>query len=226
MTTRLVCLDMAGTTVSDDGAVERAFTSALATLGVGAGSADYEAALTVVRETMGRSKIEVFRLIFGDEETAVEANTAFESAYARLVDEGAVQALPGAEETMIRLRELGIGICLTTGFAPATRDRLIDRMGWRGLVDLALAPADVERGRPFPDMIWAAANRLAVTDLADVAVVGDTPSDMASGIAAGAGLVVGVLTGASNADQLRDAGATDVIPAVSGILGLVGLGVR
>jgi phosphoglycolate phosphatase len=221
---RLVCLDMAGTTVSDNGAVERAFTTAVETLDIG--SADYEPALSVVRQTMGRSKIDVFRLIFGNEKEALAANQAFERAYAELIDAGLITALPGAEETMIRLRETGVRICLTTGFAPVTRDRLIDRLGWHGLVDLALAPADVERGRPFPDMIWAAAARLGVHDLADVAVVGDTPSDMASGIAAGAGLVVGVLTGASNADQLRDSGATDVVPSVGGVLDLVGLGVR
>jgi phosphoglycolate phosphatase len=221
---RLVCLDMAGTTVSDNGAVERAFTSAVETMDIG--STDYEPALSVVRQTMGRSKIDVFRLIFGNEKEALAANQAFERAYGELIDAGLITALPGAEETMIRLRESGIRICLTTGFAPITRDRLIDRLGWHGLIDLALAPADVERGRPFPDMIWAAVARLDVDDLADVAVVGDTPSDMASGTAAGAGLVVGVLTGASTADELRDAGATDVVPSVDGVLNLVGLGVR
>jgi hypothetical protein len=39
-------------------------------------------------------------------------------------------------------------------------------------------------------------------------------------------MVVGVLTGASTADQLRDAGATDVIPSVDRVLDLIGLGVR
>ena len=68
MVIRLACLDMAGTTVSDDGAVEQAFTAAIATMGIDTGSGDYEPALTVVRETMGRSKIEVFRLIFGEGE--------------------------------------------------------------------------------------------------------------------------------------------------------------
>jgi phosphoglycolate phosphatase len=219
---RLACLDMAGTTVSDDGAVEQAFTAAIATMGIDTGSGDYEPALTVVRETMGRSKIEVFRLIFGDENAANAANLAFEKAYGELIDSGAISPLPGAEKTILALREDGIRICLTTGFAPATRDKLIDQMGWGGLIDLALAPADVERGRPFPDMILAAASRLDVYDLADVAVVGDTPSDMASGQAAGARLVIGVLTGQSAPEELRASGATDVVPFVGDILEVVG----
>jgi phosphonatase-like hydrolase len=223
---RLVCLDMAGTTVSDDGAVELAFTKAVELMGLDVGGTDYASALSVVRDTMGQSKIEVFRLIFDDEQLAMTANNAFERAYSDAIDGGSITALPGAQETMVALRGQGVRICLTTGFAPVTRDLLIDHLQWRELIDLALAPADVPRGRPHPDMIWAAASRLEVDDLDEVAVVGDTPSDMAAGIAAGAGLVVGVLTGASTVDQLLDAGATDVVPSVAGILALVGAGVR
>ena len=162
---RLVCLDLAGTTVSDDGAVERAFMSAVATSGIEVGSEDDDIALAVFRQTRGRSKIEVFRLIFGNENDAVTANRAFEQAYAEHVDAGSVRALPGAEETIVRLRDAGIRICLTTGFAPVTRDKLMDRLDWDRLVELALTPEDVGRGRPYPDMILAAARQLDIDDL-------------------------------------------------------------
>ena len=56
----LACLDMAGTTVRDDGAVDAAFTSALAAVGVTPGSRFYEEAEVVVHETMGWSKADVF----------------------------------------------------------------------------------------------------------------------------------------------------------------------
>jgi phosphoglycolate phosphatase-like HAD superfamily hydrolase len=45
-------------------------------------------------------------------------------------------------------------------------------------------------------MILAAMVRLGVDDPAAVAVVGDTVSDLESGTAAGAGAVIGVLSGA------------------------------
>ena len=68
---RLAVLDMAGTTVRDDGAVERAFVDAVSVqLGDRAAQA-----LEYVRATMGQSKIVVFRALFdGDEEAAQVAN--------------------------------------------------------------------------------------------------------------------------------------------------------
>jgi phosphoglycolate phosphatase len=226
MVFKLACLDMAGTTVSDDGAVERAFTQALADMGIALDNPEYQPALSIVKETMGQSKIEVFRLIFGDEDKAVAANLGFEAAYSEQVAAGFVEALPGAEKTLIRLRDAGVALCLTTGFAPVTRDLLIEHLGWADLIDLALTPADVGRGRPFPDMIWAAASRLGVDEIGDVVVAGDTPSDMAAGIASGAGRGVGVQTRGLTADDLRDAGASDVVAGIEDLLEVVGLTAR
>ncbi|WP_051049557.1 phosphonatase-like hydrolase [Nocardiopsis ganjiahuensis] len=209
--TELVVLDMAGTTVADDGLVERAFRAALP---------DFtEADLAHVRDTMGESKITVFRhLTGGREERAQKANAAFEAAYAGLVDEGRCAPLPGAEEALRRLREDGRAIALTTGFARDTQDRIITALGWRRLVDLTLCPADVGgRGRPHPDMVLAAALRAQVSSVAAVAVAGDTASDVRTGRNAGAGTVVGVLTGAHDAATLEAAGATHVLGSVAAL---------
>ena len=124
-------------------------------------------------------------------------------------------ALPGAVETLTSLRENGIKMCLTTGFASTTRDALLASLGWKPLVDLALSPADAGRGRPWPDMIHLAARILAVTDPAAIAVAGDTPSDIASGRAAGASVVAGVLTGNATRDELAAAGATRVLATIT-----------
>src|SRR5690606_24434909 len=82
----LVVLDMAGTTVADGGLVEQAFSAAAERLGVKPGSGEHERQLSYVRATMGESKISVFRHLFGEEEKAQYANTAFEEAYGALVD--------------------------------------------------------------------------------------------------------------------------------------------
>lgn len=220
----LACLDMAGTTVSDGGVVERAFTVAANAVGIMPGSAPFAKAMTVVRETMGQAKIEVFRLILGDEDTAQRANTAFESAYADLLASGAVQPLPGAVDVLGALRDAGLKVCLTTGFAPATRDALLAHLGWKPLVDLVLSPVDAGRGRPWPDMIQLAARTLEVSDPAAVAVVGDTPSDVQAGVAAGASVVAGVLTGTGTRDELESAGATHVLTTIAELPGVLGLG--
>ncbi|MBB1243589.1 HAD hydrolase-like protein [Streptomyces durbertensis] len=206
---------MAGTTVADDGLVEAAFRAALP---------DHTPdQLAYVRATMGESKIKVFRhLLAGDEPRAQHANTAFEHAYADLVDQGACTEVPGARETIKRLRADGRAVVLTTGFARATQDRLLHALGWEDLADLTLCPADAGRGRPHPDLPLTALLRTrAAADVRQLAVCGDTVSDVRSGLAAGAGLVAGVLTGAHTEPDLRAAGAHHVLPSVTGLPALL-----
>ncbi|HEY2506176.1 MAG TPA: HAD-IA family hydrolase [Streptosporangiaceae bacterium] len=219
----VACLDMAGTTVADDGSVMAAFTAAVAEFGLVPGASGYEDVMTYVRDTMGQSKIEVFRYILGSEERASRGNQVFEQRYADSLQAGLVKPLPGATETITALRAAGVKVCLTTGFSAATRDALLDALGWRPLIDLALSPADAGRGRPWPDMPLTALLHLGGGAVSELAVVGDTPSDIESGLRAGAGLVAGVTTGASSAEDLAAAGAPHVLDSVTGVLQLVGL---
>jgi phosphoglycolate phosphatase len=220
----IACLDMAGTTVRDDGTVLAAFTAAVGQHGLVSGTPRYERAMRIVHDTMGTSKIEVFRQILGDEDAAAKANQAFEEHYASAVRAGEVAALPGAEETIARLRAAGIRVCLLTGFAPATRDAIIDALGWRDAVDLALSPADAGRGRPWPDLPLTALLRLGGEAVDQLAVVGDTPSDVESGLRAGAGVVAGVLTGRATRDELEGAGAPLVLASVADLPAHLGTG--
>jgi len=220
----VACLDMAGTTVADDGSVMSAFTAAIDQLGLAPGPPGYDRAAEIVRVTMGQSKIEVFRRILGDEASAAAANTAFEEHYARIVAAGGVAPLPGAVHALSALREAGIKICLATGFSPVTRDAVLDALGWRPLVDLALSPADAGRGRPWPDLPLTALLRLGGGAVSELAVAGDTASDVESGLRAGAGLVAGVLTGSASWAELDKAGAPHVLDSIAGLLPLLGRG--
>ncbi len=218
---RLAALDMAGTTVADEGAVEEAFQSALDAVGLVAGDLTEDPG-AYIRRTMGQSKIAVFtELLGGDRHRAGRANTAFESAFDQAVDRGEVTALPGAEDTFAALRDAGVRICLTTGFSPATRDRIVDALDWAGRIDLALSPADAGRGRPWPDMILTAVLRLRIDDVAEVAVAGDTASDLVAGTRSGASVVAGVLTGAHTAEELGDAPHTHLLGSIAELPGVV-----
>ena len=212
----VACIDMAGTTVRDDGTVMEAFTAALTELHLPAEA--YDRAMTAVRSTMGQSKIEVFRRILGDEASARKANEAFEDHYAAAVRGGAIASLPGAEDTLMRLRDAGIRVCLATGFSPATRDAIIDELAWGGLIDLALSPADAGRGRPWPDLPLTALLKLRGGAVSELAVAGDTTSDIESGLRAGAAIVAGVLTGAGSRADLERAGAPLILDTIAGIL--------
>src|SRR5258708_16471991 len=121
--------------------------AAMEQAGLAPGSDGYNGAAEIVQATMGQSKIEVFRRILGDE-AAAAANNAFEEHYVRIVGAGRVAPLPGAAQTLTALRDAGIKICLATGFSPATRDAVLDRLGWHASIDLALSPADAGAAGP------------------------------------------------------------------------------
>jgi phosphonatase-like hydrolase len=218
---RLVAMDMAGTTVADDGAVEEAFQAALDAVGLTAGDLDGDPN-SYIRRTMGQSKIAVFtELLGGDHHLAERANRAFEAGFDGSVDRGEVTAMPGAADAFAALRVAGVRTCLTTGFSPATRDRILTALGWEGAVDLALSPADAGRGRPWPDMILTAVLRLRVDDVAEVAVVGDTTSDLVAGSRSGASRVIGVLTGAHTRSELARAPHTHLVDSVADLPALL-----
>ncbi|WP_264014775.1 phosphonatase-like hydrolase [[Mycobacterium] manitobense] len=219
-TPALAVLDMAGTTVADDGLVIRAFDEAATEVGVPVDGADREYARRYVLDTMGQSKIEVFRALFGAEERAQQANAAFEKTYEHYVD-GGVQPITGAAEAISQLRSAGVKVALTTGFSPGTQHRILTALGWEDIADLTIAPGDGVRGRPHPDLVLTALMRAGVDDVAHVAVAGDTASDILSGRRAGAGLVAGVLTGAHDEQALRGAGATHVLRSVADLPSLL-----
>ncbi|AHI00250.1 phosphonatase-like hydrolase [Kutzneria viridogrisea] len=216
----LAVLDMAGTTVADDGLVERAFTEAIGAVGVSERDDRFPDMLAHVRATMGQSKIVVFRALLA-EDLAQQANSAFEQAYSRLVGQGLCEPVPGAEQAIRGLRARGVKVAFTTGFARPTQDAILDALGWRDLADLALTPGDAGRGRPYPDMVLTCLLRLGIEDVREVAVAGDTPSDVLSGRRAGASVVAGVLTGAGTAAELSGAGATHVLDSVADLPALL-----
>jgi len=216
----LAVLDMAGTTVRDDGAVDEAFTQALTAAGVDQASDRFQEASQYVLETMGQSKSDVFAALL-EPEAAVQATADFARAYEAIVAAGRIEPMPGAVDLFDTLRQHGVKICLTTGFGPSTRDALIERLGWADLIDLALSPIDVGRGRPEPDLILGAMDRLGVPDPDAVVVVGDTTSDLEAGTKAGARAVVGVLSGAHDEATLATAPYTYLIDSIKDLMGVL-----
>ncbi|WP_281449629.1 HAD family hydrolase [Paenarthrobacter nitroguajacolicus] len=211
---RLAVVDMVGTTITDDGRTERAMSQALAEHGIEPGSSRFESMLGYARDTMGFSKMTVFSHLFDDPAAAVSANKVFERAFDELIEDGGVRAIPGAEDAILWMRESGMQICLATGFGRHTQNMVLESLGWMGLADLSLCPADAGRGRPHPDMILTAVLALDLDDVREVAVVGDTSSDMLSGVRSGASLIAGVLTGSHSEATLRAAGATAVVDSI------------
>ncbi|MQA98259.1 MAG: HAD hydrolase-like protein [Streptosporangiales bacterium] len=219
----LVCLDLAGTTVADDAMVERAFAEAIATQGIVPSTAAYARAMVQIHRARGRSKIDIFRLLFPEDEARAQAaNIAFERSYETAIDRVGLTPLPGAEAAIDKLTGAGIKICVVTGFSRSTLTRVIDTLGWWDRIHEALSPEDVDgRGRPYPDLVLKAVLRVGVDDVRRVAVAGDTENDVLCGRRAGASIAAGVLTGAHGRERLIKAGATHILESVADLPNIV-----
>lgn len=221
---RLAVLDMAGTTIRDDGLVTTAFLSALAHIGIDADDPQVPDYLAYVQQTMGQSKIVVFRGLLNDETKAQKATAAFERAVSDAVQQGVIEPIAGAEAAFAQLRSAEIAICLTTGFSAETQALIVDVLGWSKLVDLTLAPSPGVRGRPYPDLALHALMQLGIDDVRSLVVAGDTANDLLAGWRAGAGVVAGVLTGAHGRSELETAPHTHILDSIADLPHAIGLG--
>ena len=208
----LAVLDMAGTTVNENGCVERAFVAGV--LHVGAGTPDAQA----LHAMRGRSKRDVFAALLPTPEQAAEAHAEFVRYLLEAVRKGELQACTGAETTLRTLRASGVRVCLITGFDAEVQRALMEHLGWTSLVDLALSPGGRIRGRPAPDLIFEAMLQLQPTGVQSVLVAGDTTNDLLSGYRAGVGTLVGVLGGAHSRAELASAPHTHLADGIGQLL--------
>jgi phosphoglycolate phosphatase-like HAD superfamily hydrolase len=80
---------------------------------------------------------------------------------------------------------------------------------------------DVAQGRPSPFMLFHAMEAARVNSVAEVVAAGDTPLDLQAGTNAGLRAVVGVLSGASTAENLRREPHTHIVPSVANLPALL-----
>jgi phosphonatase-like hydrolase len=211
----LAALDIAGTTVDEGGAVYRVLAEVVADHGSPATDAD-------IRRWMGADKREALAALTGNGDVE-DLHAAFvERLHAAYADEPPAP-LPGVPEAMAALRASGVRVVLTTGFDRQVTDPLLAALGWTvgPTLDGVVCASEVGGGRPRPHMIRRAMELTGVTDPAHVLVAGDTVLDVRAGRTAGAGLVVGVLTGAQSRDELAAENPSHVLAGVREIPGLL-----
>ena len=136
-----------------------------------------------------------------------------------------VGEIPGASAVFAALHGAGIKVACDTGFERSTVDVILKRLGWleRGLIDTAISSDEVPHGRPAPDLIHEAMRRTGVTDVARVAKVGDTPSDIGEGRSAECSWVIAVTYGTHRRSQLEPHQPTHFIDSLPAILPLLNL---
>jgi phosphoglycolate phosphatase len=212
----LVCCGLIGTTVADGGMIDQAYSEAIATQGVVTGTTAYARCMAQVHRSRGRAPIDVLESLFPESQARAQAaELAFDRSFSAAVDRTGVTAVPGAEQAMARLADMGARVCLTTGFSRRVLGLVLDTLGWWDRVDLAVCPDDVPRGCPAPDLVLSAMLRMGIRDVRDAAVVQGTESGVLCGKRSGAGIVAGVLTGIHTEDRLRRAGATHLLGSIA-----------
>jgi len=135
---------------------------------------------------------------------------------------GRLHPVPGAVELVRELRVNGFRTAIATS---ADRVKLDANLREAGLVeedfDAVLTGLDVVRKKPFPDIYLEAARRIGVAP-ADCLVIEDAIEGIRAGKEAGS-TCVGIST-SFDESRLKKAGATVVLPDLSGGLAALGLG--
>jgi phosphoglycolate phosphatase len=144
------------------------------------------------------------------------ARRATESAW-RVPDPVAL-AVPLADLGALfgRLRDGGSRIAVVTTDDRAPTDATLHALRVRTLVEAMVCGDDGFAVKPAPDAVFAVCHAFR-TEPERVAVVGDSPADLAMARAAGAGRVIGVRSGVGSDEDLAAADA--VIDSIAGLLG-------
>lgn len=233
---QLVVFDLAGTLIDDDTAVADCLLQPA-----------LDAGLQTTREELlqhlGTNKVHLYQFLIARREGRAIEIDQFDAArdpgsepfatemYQRFTElmighyRRSVRPIAGAEATLRWCKDAGIRVATDTGFHRDVTDAIMDKLGWieQGLVDLAVTVDDIPGhiGRPAPFMIYHAMMQLNVQDIAAVAKVGDTAADLLEGTHAGAGMVVGVLTGTRPPADWLCYPHTHVLASVAGLPGLL-----
>ena len=128
------------------------------------------------------------------------------TASAWLVPDPAALAVPLGDLPHVfrQLRADGRRIAVITTDDRAPTDATLRALGVREWVEAIVCGDDGFGVKPAPDAVIAVCHAFR-TEPSRVAVVGDTPADMAMAREAGAGLLVGVRTGIGSEDDLASA---------------------
>jgi phosphonatase-like hydrolase len=200
----LIVFDMIGTTLAATDEVPAAFAHALTSAGMSISEGD-------LRRVRGLNKRDALRRLIGSisperPETNALAERLYQTFAADLLERYQRRppaAIAGAEDTLHWCRARGIATALTSGLPRDLAVFLLATLGWTSaLVPHVVTADDVEQGRPAPDLIHDALRRAGVRDPRAGRAAGDTPADLQAARAAGAGAIIGVLSGAAARHEL------------------------
>jgi HAD superfamily hydrolase (TIGR01509 family) len=142
----------------------------------------------------------------GDDIRAAEGE-----AYGELI--GEVEPMRGARELIADLRSEGTTVILASSAKREEVDHYLDLLDARDLVDGWTTAADVEQTKPAADLVQAA---LAQAGAGPALMIGDSTWDVKAASAAEIPTLA-VLTGGFSREELREAGAAEVVESIDAL---------
>lgn len=108
------------------------------------------------------------------------------SAHQRAIHDDLVAPFPGAAELLASLRAAGVRVGVVTSKRSGTAVRTLERCGLAGAYDVLVGADDVVRGKPDPEPVLLALDRLGLSaEAGRTLFVGDSPFDVRAGVGAG-----------------------------------------
>jgi HAD superfamily hydrolase (TIGR01509 family) len=202
-----ILFDWDGTLVDSLGAFHRANATVMASFGLPFDEAVYR------RNYAPDWRLMYLRLgVPGDR--LDEANELWHATFAG-AGESAVVAFAGVADALQRLRDAGARLGIVTAGDRAIVIPQLERTGLAALLETRVFGDDLPVHKPDPAPLRAALQILGLADRpAEVAYVGDAPTDMQMARAVGV-RAIGITSVLGDPDELRAAGAVEVSPSVA-----------
>ncbi len=173
-----VLFDLDGTLADTTGLILRSFRHAtLEHLGQESPDEDWLA-------TMGkplRVQMQDFARSAAEAEAMIDTYRTFQ----RTIHDEMVLAFPGALDVVASLKEVGTRVAVVTSKAKEMALRTLDCCGMGEAFDVVVTFDDVENGKPDPEPVQLALDRLGIERPERVIFLGDSPYDAMAGRAAG-----------------------------------------
>ncbi len=148
----------------------------------------------LIRETFGRTNIDIFRQLLGDGPTDDDLKRfeARKEACYRESARGQIVLMPGVRELLDGLTADGFRLAIGSSAVRANLDLTVEQCGLAGRFSAIASVEDIRRGKPDPEVFMVAAARAGV-DPRGTVVFEDAPVGIQAAKAAGM-LAVGVGT--------------------------------
>ena len=162
------------------------------------------------RQTFGRRNEEILQTLLPRPLSAEEAQrlSQHKEALFRALARGKIEPLPGARPLVYALKQKGLRLGIGTSTPPENLEMILEELKLKEAFDAWVTGADVQRGKPDPEVFLLAAERLSVPPERCV-VIEDAPAGIEA--AKRAGMRAVAVTTTAEPEALKAKGADLIV---------------